>query len=854
MSRRLRDLTGAVNLAALAAIAAASSRPLAAGPVTDVCGPLAASTVWSAASSPYRTTCDVVVPAGTTLRIEPGTVVQLGEFDTINVGGALDAVGSSDQLIQFAAAVNGQPWGGIQLLAGSGPSEITHAVFTGGGARRREMLGIAADAALVRNTRFSGGAGVAIEVKDGASPTVRDSVFDDVSDRNATPPAALRVLGPSQATITGNFFKSNDMYGVFWEANASPRFAGNRFEANGRDGVLVYGDVSRSVSLPSLGSRGWAYHLTRGGVRILPAGLLNVNAGATLRFDPGTGLRVQGTLAVRGHATRKVRFAAEPPNEIPGQWLEIRFEDGSVDYDPVTGSGSIIDHAVLENGGANQSGLILIQNSSPRIAHTTVRRSANRGVTVTGAAAKPAIAGLVLEDNVEDPDGSGLFVSDGAAPEVSFSVFRRNFSGLTAEKGSAPRISPHNRFADNLTFGVRNADPSVCLDATGNEWGAATGPDDPSSFPDACNQADHRSTGALVSDHVRYLPFDGQLPAPTITAPRCGTTADTNPRLAGYALPDSTVTIFDNEVSIGTTQTEASAGDLVAFTFVPPTLAAGSHVLQARAERGAEASGLSEPLLLDLNPNQLVDPAGIFVRYDLDGTRFVQPLRDATGCATLPEDGGWAIRAHPGAPLTLSVPLHCASDPARGSIEYLGASYPLEDQRDGTFNVTFDMGDGGPLSLSTACRAVSSEGWLATVSPEYHGFVYNAVARPDPFLARVAGAIVTLRFRDPAAPVGQQWKIWPAQAYFGQTNPQMTGLGGWYAFYPPPGEVRLEVEAEGYQPHVSAPFPVTVDRVVLDIGLTPLPRRPAVYLPALANQASLGPARAGQAILRTVER
>jgi hypothetical protein len=785
--------------------------------------------------SPYRTTCDVSVPAGKTLTIEPGTVVQLGPFHVIEVAGSLRVEGTADQPVQLTAAVEGQPWAGVQLVAGSGPSEISWAVFTGGGARRREMLGIATDAAVVRNSRFAGGAGIAVEIKDGASPTVRDSVFDDVSDRSATPPAALRILGPSRATITGNYFKSNDMYGVFWEANAGPVFGGNRFEVNGRDGVLVYGDVSRAVTLPNLGPRSWAYHLSQGGVRVRPEGQLTIGAGATVRFDAGTGLRVQGTLAVRGAATRPVLFGAEPPREQPGQWLEIRFEDSSTDYDPATDSGSLIDHAVLENGGSNQTGLLLIQNSSPRIAHTTVRRSANRGLSVVGAAAKPVILGSVFEDNTEDPDGSGLYASDGAAPEVSFSVFRRNFIGVLAEKGATPRLGPHNRFADLLAFGVRNADPAVCVDATGNDWGAPGGPDDPSAATDACGQRDHPATGALVSDHVRYLPFEGQLARPTLTAPRCGSIGDTRPRLMGYASADSTVTVYDNALAIGTTRTEASTSDLAAFAFDVPALAAGPHLLQAQAARGADASGLSEPLRLDVRPGQVVDARGMFVRYHLDGTRYVQPLQDASGCTTLPEDGSWAIRAHPGAPLTLSVPLECPNDPARGSIHYRGASYPLEAQGDGTFIATFDMADGGPLHLATACRGATLETWLATVNPEYHGFVYNAAGQPDPLLARVSGAVVTLRYRDPAAPLGQQWRIWPAQAFFGQTNPQITGLGGWYGFYPPPGQYRLEVDAPGFEKHVSAPFGVTTEPVMRDLGLTPLPARFPIYLPALAR-------------------
>jgi hypothetical protein len=97
-------------------------------------------------------------------------------------------------------------------------------------------------------------------------------------------------------------------------------------------------------------------------------------------------------------------------------------------------------------------------------------------------------------------------------------------------------------------------------------------------------------------------------------------------------------------------------------------------------------------------------------------------------------------------------------------------------------------------------------------------------------------------------PIERQWRTWPAVEHAGQTNPQITGLGGWYAFYPPAGTYRLLVEAPGgYLPYIGGSFQVAGEPVVHTIGLerpptpTPVPSatpRPApagIYLPKLAR-------------------
>jgi len=74
-----------------------------AGLPTTVCGTLPANTTWSSAGGPYIVTCDVRVPAGRTLTIQPGTIVLLYPGCSILTSGTLLAQGTQQQPIYFEA-------------------------------------------------------------------------------------------------------------------------------------------------------------------------------------------------------------------------------------------------------------------------------------------------------------------------------------------------------------------------------------------------------------------------------------------------------------------------------------------------------------------------------------------------------------------------------------------------------------------------------------------------------------------------------------------------------------------------------------------------------------------------------
>lgn len=88
---------------------------------------------------------------------------------------------------------------------------------------------------------------------------------------------------------------------------------------------------------------------------------------------------------------------------------------------------------------------------------------------------------------------------------------------------------------------------------------------------------------------------------------------------------------------------------------------------------------------------------------------------------------------------------------------------------------------------------------ISVIDPE--GYVYERFGDKE---ARVAGAVVTIRWLDPQT---KTYGNWPAEQ-FQQENPQVTDATGKYAFLVPAGTYYLDVVAPGYLPFTGKPFSV----------------------------------------------
>jgi hypothetical protein len=184
---------------------------------TPVAGAIAEDTTWFAAASPYVLQGTISVPVGTTLRIEPGTVIQPRPGSRLVVQGQILAEGTQ----ALPIAWDGEPearWLGI-LFRGGQPGRVS----------------------TLAHNRLSG-AENGIEI-DGASPRILQSLFA----RNLV---GLRVVSPiSMPRLDANAFRGNETGALFDEADveiANGVFRGNKvaIEANAAAPVVIGNDIS----------------------------------------------------------------------------------------------------------------------------------------------------------------------------------------------------------------------------------------------------------------------------------------------------------------------------------------------------------------------------------------------------------------------------------------------------------------------------------------------------------------------------------------------------------------------------------------------------------------------------------
>ncbi|MEW6086988.1 MAG: right-handed parallel beta-helix repeat-containing protein, partial [bacterium] len=133
---------------------------------------------------------------------------------------------------------------------------------------------------------------------------------------------------------------------------------------------------------------------------------LTIDTGVVVRFSSGMGLKVgsgesKGILRAVGGSIEpeKIKFTANTETPGRGMWSNIYFDDGAVDYDTVSGTGSVLENCVVEYG--SQPGYadenIYILNSSPKINKCGIKESGANGIRVNGGS--PSIENCILSNN-----------------------------------------------------------------------------------------------------------------------------------------------------------------------------------------------------------------------------------------------------------------------------------------------------------------------------------------------------------------------------------------------------------------------------------------------------------------------
>jgi hypothetical protein len=167
---------------------------------TDFSGIITTDTTWTKANGPYTLVGPVSVAKGVTLTIEPGAIVNLGDY-SIQVNGTLFAVGTVEEPISFLGGQIGQ----IAFMS----SSTSWNEHTGSGC-------------IIENSLVTGNTEIAIE---NAAPRISNSSVNTVISINGGSPPVENNYFWSTQTGSGETFRESSL-----EVNdGSPKLSNNNF-------------------------------------------------------------------------------------------------------------------------------------------------------------------------------------------------------------------------------------------------------------------------------------------------------------------------------------------------------------------------------------------------------------------------------------------------------------------------------------------------------------------------------------------------------------------------------------------------------------------------------------------------
>ncbi|MDH5327840.1 MAG: right-handed parallel beta-helix repeat-containing protein [Gammaproteobacteria bacterium] len=554
-------------------------------------GEISIDTTWSKTGvEAHWVTSTVTVPAGVTLTIEAGAVVKFSVSARLDVYGVLNAVGIADtDPIVFTSyrddSVGGDTnadgssvgqlgdWSGINLhLAGSTLSRFENNIFQYSG----EGLYVNKSDSSIVNNIFNYN-GYALYILD-ASPVVNNNtladnrdalVIDDslgVQNITLSGNSVLRneygiVLWGSTALIENNTISDNTAWGLFYDswyaapviknniitgnlyptylpASAVPNAVdGNTLIPNTNNGLWIRGnDRATNLNLDVISSVDATlntYHV-KGELTMASGSTLSIGNGVIMKFDPNSGLNIDGTLSALGTASEPVVFTSvkddryggdfnnDGNSSIPnsGDWGSLSFSD--------TSTANVIENAIIRyGGGLNESNLysyygpLILRNSA-------VSFSSGHGLNSFGA-------NVTLQNNEVFANAwDGLHFEDSGTSSVTGGRIYANLQNGISVSGVASFSISNSEILGNSLYGVINTtSPVVGTVATANWWGDVSGAggalsgqgDKVSNNVDAgaplgtgssisyFNAGENASLGIAAPVVVRGSPFSGASPA-----------------------------------------------------------------------------------------------------------------------------------------------------------------------------------------------------------------------------------------------------------------------------------------------------------------------------------------------------
>ncbi len=308
------------------------------------------STAWTASAGPYLLTGGVTVPAGVTLTIEPGAVVEMARFAYLTVQGTLKAQGTAAAPIIFTSAAAQPKPGDWQYVRIDG-ARSTGSIF---------------DHVRMFYGSPNGGAGGMLSLTQGANITVSNSVFAQATA------VGVWMDDVTRSTIANCIFAGNGGYAVEGPVDDLGQITGNGFGL-GQAGIHLRGGT---VSHDAVWQQPDVPYVVTGGTTVAGGVTVAIKPGAVVEMARFAYLTVQGTLKAQGTAANPITFTSAAAQPKPGDWQYIR-------VDGPRSTGSIFDHVQMfygsPNGGAGGM-LSLTQGANITVSNSVFAQATAVGV------------------------------------------------------------------------------------------------------------------------------------------------------------------------------------------------------------------------------------------------------------------------------------------------------------------------------------------------------------------------------------------------------------------------------------------------------------------------------------------
>ena len=462
---------------------------------------------WCPTDNPHQITDNVIVPAGVTLTLRPGVIVEAASGKRLQVTGVLIGIGTPTEPITLTSSADSGPgqWAGLYLNQGKADLRYVTLRYAGqfntwGYASINVAHGtLYLENSQIRDSRNVGNADQGIHLCCGdASATISQTQFVNIGDTTAD----VGVFSNSASdpiTVVNSTFQNVAGYPIQTPGESLSRISGNTFNGNAFNRILILGGTPGAVGLGARLSAQTglqAYELTNGQLYAPPGVTLTVEPGVTLLAQSNTYLHILGHLAANGTPAQPITFTSAADSG-PGQWAGVYIQEGSGDLSYLA-----LRYAGQTIPGNSATGAILLQIPSGKpvnLDHVTLRDNALAGgvdyaISINGS--HVTLNDSLVTDNGDTADdyaiylnagaltttrtaiqsnaGAGLYVGSGRAALNCTAVYTNGSDGVRLA-GSAQFSAAGTAFQANAGAGLTNTG-GLTATAIYNWWGDVSGP------------------------------------------------------------------------------------------------------------------------------------------------------------------------------------------------------------------------------------------------------------------------------------------------------------------------------------------------------------------------------------------